>query len=377
MSYIEEIVINSLREKWETEGVFEPEEKDRQQLTEASLGLIRSLLQDLVKPGSQRPDTDNVTEWMSKVERGMEDPLLIILLFLAPNVRTLHFNRYYGRLPARTLCEIANRTLDSTLPEMKCLSKAVFDLDYEDDSFWPIGTFANLPSMRTIHADRVYGEYSEDIADDDPRQSKTNVTDIVFTNANVNRHALQHFLSASPKLEKFTYEPCNPSMSEQECFPFDPGYICSELFTWAEHTLKFLKLHARCWKPSYMGTLENFTALAIVETDWGLLRNDAIPREYQLTDALPASIEQVLLQSGSGPNIDVSVDALRYLVQAKSSTFPTLREIVLAHTRLPRHVEKLLEVQAEQQHITIEFDRTINSDLENDSDGDPMAIVAD
>ena len=112
-----------------------------------------------------------------------------------------------------------------------------------------------------------------------------------------------------------------------------------------------------------MGSLRKFQVLADIETDWGLVRDPAVPSRDQLTNSMPSSMVRLNLTPEPGLVIDISVRAIFHLIATKMHAFHLLESIHLAHTRLLRATEVELLVKARSCNMRITFDGSADPDI--------------
>ena len=311
---------------------------------------------------------------VAEIPDGNEDCLLALLLTLTPNVHTIRFDlsprRPYGLLGIvgaiariKAIASIEAKARDEPVPFLTRLSKVSFDArdTVVELDMSALHAFAHLPSVQEIHAHQISEEEpSWDKAARQFRGYESNVTDIILTSANIYFDSFYHLVSSCKRLQKFVYEPCDLDYYNYE---FEPNRIRRVLLDYAKDSLKYLEIHSSGRELSCLGSFKDFRVLSVLDTDWDLLRNHIRPARHMLTDALPASIEEIHLVSRISSNIDISVDALQHLITSETQYLPALKTIYLKHTRLLHVVETELVGTAKKRGITITFNRSVSSDM--------------
>ncbi|KAG7009677.1 hypothetical protein G7Y79_00002g007920 [Physcia stellaris] len=391
--YVEEIIINGWMQTWNNRESCRKEEKARLKDTKSSFHTVKAHVDSLTIPFKYRKFNIMGDSWesarsMDQIMQGDEDSLLALLLTIAPNVHTIHFKSYREEpsamlalieavAGAEEMAQIEATTEDVSIPFLTQLSKVTFnarDIEAEFDMS-ALHAFAILPSVRQIHAYHVseIGLWWEQWDGAMPHFEgyRSNVRDITLSYVNMYWCSLENLLCLCEKLQTFVYEPCDPCTCYiGTYFRFAPDKIRQALFVSARHSLRSLKIHSHRRVRRYMGSFKEFQVLAVLDTDWGLLKNNNRPRRQILTDTLPPSIEEVHLVSGIDTTIDVSIDALQHLIASKTRHFPALKAIHLKHTRLLHVVETELVSTAKSRRVTITFDRSANPDVRPDEEDD-------
>lgn len=115
-----------------------------------------------------------------------------------------------------------------------------------------------------------------------------------------------------------------------------------------------------------MGSLRNFTVLADIETDWGLVRDPTLPSKNQLTNSMPSSMVRLSLTPNPGLVIDVSVRAISHLIATRVHAFQLLESIHLAHTRFPHATETELLLKARDHNMRFTLDGSADPDTKRE-----------
>ena len=296
-------------------------------------------------------EKEDERDWAQDILNGDDPTLFALMILFLPNLRLITVGdmfgifSYFGRLE-RLISKIAvaNRTLTSGPPTpLSKLShlKLLRCWDIRDDdchaspSKW-LSIVAGLPSLRSLSGEGVFGHCS--------RKTRpcpgTELTDIGFTNSDIDAQTFKHLLSRTRALETFSYS--------YEAVPFsrakwEPQQIARLLRKHAGHSLKVLDL--TCFpgyslndvgiKAPFAKCLTGFKVLSRVYLNHSMFIQDpsspkvkANKKIHRLVDLLPASIEIVdLIDPLSGKAEALAM--MDGLPELKPSRVPFLREVRL------------------------------------------------
>ncbi|KAL8792108.1 MAG: hypothetical protein Q9195_005283 [Heterodermia aff. obscurata] len=225
---------------------------------------------------------------------GAEEPIIVLLLHLLPNLVNLHLEGWSeGGLLGQTLKRIGKSQDKVILPKVNAFELHNFILR----DFWMPGeiftSMSLLPSMRRISALDV---------DEDRNQNrdfnqtlgraatKSPVTSLQLANCRIRLDVLCRLLKSTENLTSFSY--CSKTKQP------DPKWILAMLLSYTEDTLRDLTMFPLDNNVSYVGSLREFKALEKVSTSYQLLQQD--PNEPDWSQILPQTLKSLKLHDASG-----------------------------------------------------------------------------
>lgn len=269
-------------------------------------------------------------DWLEKIERGNEEPLIALLLLLLPNLREVELGGFsdWSFSITDTLSDIALEE-DKSPGSLRKLRSVRLKRSSSHDNFLDfecIRLFAALPSVTSIYG-YFLGSGPNDLLQTLPLHTgSTNVTDLSFHRCLICPKTMSVFLSTTWNLQRFFY---SPGESANNPANFDPFWIRAALLANAQGTLKSLTILAGRHPRHFMGSLAGFTCLESLETDLGLLIGDPSISFHSPSSMLPASIVNIKL------HIEYSLDGAYYEASIQD---------VVDHPTLLDHLDKITVV---------------------------------
>ena len=306
-----------------------------------SLGMVLAIAMhkcaylDCHASGTSTGISDEAARCIRSIDSGNEDVIIGLLLALLPKIRTLRF-RITQLLPefcVRVIDRIARHPTATALSHLTTVK-----IDFNHGCFTAerplamLAVCAALPSLKTLCATNM-GRVSQRPSEN-RTPTRSNVTKLALKKISIDSACLCLFLDMFRALKKFTYESFVPRKSaawNPAPTLFDSPDIINLLLHYAEKSLTHLKLHARCNGGAWMGTLDAFTSLTHIHTDWRLLLDGTNASDQQLVDNLPSTLQQLYLKVGPHFDVETNATLIENLVLAKKSRFPVLRDIRLVH----------------------------------------------
>ena len=280
--------------EWEETGSY-----SRETVPESDLALFKQAVRENIDVSKEELEED----WLAKIDKGNEEPLIALLLLLLPNLRDVKI----CSLITWSFCiiEILNMVQDEDSRSLRKLHSV--DLEYvatDGDvlEFDYIRLFAALPSVTSITGSQV-GSDPDDLLRGPPfYPSSDNLTDLSFVGCPINPKSLADFLCSTSNLQRFFYK---PTASD-----FDPFWIRSTLLGNTRYTLKSLTMLVDGYARHFMGSLAGFLCLESVETNLGFLIGDPSTTWHTPFMVLPSSIVDIKLHidyTSDGPYYQASL----------------------------------------------------------------------
>lgn len=273
-------------------------------MSESDLKLFKQASRDII----DFPEKQLENEWLAEIDKGNEEPLIALLLFILTNLREFQVDTEFGWMHYifEALDIIANKKNSCSLTKLHSVNfkyTATHD-DFVD--FQCVKAFAVLPSVTSINS-CIMGYDTNGLLPFSPSDTDTNVTNLSFKECLIDPKTMSEFLSTTRNLQSFFYSP-----SESANIPanFDPFWIRTALLAYARDTLKSLTILANGLESHFMGSLAKFTCLDFVETDLRLLTGDSSISIHKLSTVLPSSIVNIKLHNGSDAHYQASIQEI-------------------------------------------------------------------
>ena len=247
----------------------------------------KTIIKNAINISKQDIEQD-LEAWEVQVREGKEEPLLLLLLLLLPNLREIHLSSEFDTISCirPTLGVILLEKLQSV--SLKCTGNT--HPEFLDFSL--VSDFACQPSVTSIHSHNVATTHDDLLYYVDSDFDTTNVVSLTFVECRINPRSMSQFLSTTQNLEHFYYSPREFAHMPGD---FDPFYLRDALLANAYSTLKSLTILAGRQTMPFMGSLARFQCLESVETNFRLLIGCPSESHHTLSTTLPPSIVNVTL----------------------------------------------------------------------------------
>lgn len=360
--YVEEVDVQYCSAYWD--NIFEDAKRKRE--TYRHLHMLSRLLE-----GCEYIRQSEITQWWDQIKIGNEDPILGLLLYPLPNVRTIKFDPYMmesalclgliRRMAQDQKCLALSRLNEVTIiaPELR---------GPEDLS--ALATFALLPSVSNINGQYIADDenFDREIRRDqirpDFRPKASNVKTLELRDSNLPSNTFNLLLGIFKSLKSFTYTPCLSVWHAEVIHEFDSFVIRRAIASCAKDSLKTLTLLAHDRKKEYMGTIHNFKSLASLTTEWRLLLPPGQIDRCTLAAALPSSIEEVTLLVDDNFNARRGKRLIRHLLGCTRYEHPGLGVFSLKHLTVQAMEilvkDKTVEI-AQAAGLALRLDNTPNT----------------
>lgn len=359
--YVKEVKMQYCSDCWGS--IFVDAQRKRE--TYRHLHILSRLLE-----GCKYIQQSEVTQWWDQIKIGNEDPMLGLLLYLLPNVRTIRFDPY---MMESALClELIRRMAqDQECLALSRLNEVTIEAPElggpEDLS--ALATFALLPAVFKIIGQYIAddGSFDREIRRDhtrpDFRPKASNVKTLELRDANLPSNTFNLLLGMFKSLNSFTYTPCSTDWHAEAIHDFNSFVIRRAVASYAKDSLKTLTLLACDRKKEYMGTIHDFKSLVSLTTDWRLLLPPGQIDSCTLAAVLPPSIEEVTLLVDDNFNARRGKRLIRHLPVCTRYGHPGLGVFSLKH--LTVHSMQILENDktieiAQATGLTLRLENTPN-----------------
>ena len=359
--YVKEFRMQYCSDCWD--DIFDDAERKRE--TYRHLHVLSYLLE-----GCKYLRQQEVTEWWDQIKIGNEDPILGLLLYLLPAVRTIRFDPC-TREPALCLGLIRRVAQDRKCLALSRLNEVRVEAPEPNgtEDLSALSTFANLPSVSKLIGLRIAddgdvnrGNRADQIRPDF-RPKASNVKMLELRDVNLPLKTFNLLLGMFKSLQSFTYTPCSTYWQNERMYEFDSFVIRRAVALHAKDSLKTLTLVACDRKKEYMGTIHDFKSLANLTTNWGLLLPPGHIDSCTLAATLPPSIEEVTLLVDDKFNAWRGKRLIRHLLVCTRYEHPGLGDFSLKHLAVPAmeilENDKTVEI-AQATGLTLRLDNTPN-----------------
>ena len=272
---------------------------------------------------------DEIDDWVMAVKRGIEDPIVALMLLLLPNLCTMtleiHSNFSYPLTETfRRISETEKSRFLTRLTTVNLDVQLRLEADVMDWEWLSIS--ATLPSVQSIHAARIGTIDIEDLIKQTRcfEPGSSTIEELSFIESSICPKSMFQLFESIKGLKKFTY-----SDPDEETQPFEPFWMGKALIAYAKHSLELLKVTAD--RTEGVGTLGSFrgcTKLRELETDVHLLVEE--DRFHTLAYLLPVSIEKVHLYTGDHSRFNSVLLIIMAFEKAKSQLLPNMRVLTLS-----------------------------------------------
>lgn len=327
--YVEEVGMQSCSDCWGS--IFVDGQRKRE--TYRHLHILSRLLE-----GCEYIRQSEITQWWDQIMIGNEDPVLGLLLYLLPNIRTIRFESYMMD-SALCLGLIRRMAQDQNCSALSRLNEVTIETPGlggpEDIS--ALATFALLPSVSKILGQRIADYETSDCESrrdqDRPefRPKASNVKTLELRDSNLDSNTFNLLLKIFKSLKSFTYTPCPNDWQAVIIHHFNSFAIRRAVASCAKDSLKSLVLLACGRKKQYMGTIHDFKSLASLTTDWRLLLPPGKIDSCTLAAVLPPSIEDVTLLVDDNFKARRGKRLIRHLLSCTRYEHPCLGFFSLKH----------------------------------------------
>ena len=274
-------------------------------------------------------DESDISLWMEEIRHGNAEPILGLLMTLLPCLVKIVFAGYRGEIPnfTKTIWRISKAY--SSSPSSVFLSRlqyVVFDFGDSESliEYDVLHPFLMLPSMRTLYTRRIPYHLGYPIV---PMSSC--ITRIRLLLCGFNQKELLEFFGIFKSLEYLQFSPNEDEEEEDETQTFSPLWIHNALSTHARRSLKMLHIidHYEYYDTARTGDFRNFDVLAQIEARFAFLLGKPGSSQKSLGDALPPSIEKVVIWG-----LDIDPDAVSKMVEDvvkdKERSLPKLNTLI-------------------------------------------------
>lgn len=261
-----------------------------------------------------------VDPWIQLLESGHEDPIIVLLLNLLPNLRILSLEDHPGQtLLLTTIRRIAETS--SLTPFSKVKSFHVSDMiSDQHEGVSLVKPFILLPAIEKMSCEQLDNRHQGhgipycSIA---PRSS--NVTELIFDLCGDMANRICVLLEGMKSLKKFTYVVVGETV--------DAFWIRSALLSHCRHSLEYLKLGFNYGESNYMGSLRLFEKLEILDVEHSLLVDPDAGDDHGIAELLPTSIDTVDWSGKHSGMVGHIRPFTRSLVAAKRTRLPNLKRL--------------------------------------------------
>lgn len=258
-----------------------------------------------------------VAPWIQLLESGHQDPILVLLLSLLPNLRILSLGNHPGQtLLFTTTRRIAENAASKSFSKLKSfrLSYSIFD---QSEGVSLLKPFVLLPSMEKMschHLDDRHRGRAIPYCPIVPQSS--NLTESVFDSCGDMANYISVLLEGMTALKKFTYVAVDHTV--------DAFWIRFALLSHCRQSLEYLKMGFKYGEPNYMGSLHSFERLAKLDVDHSLLVDSDTGDDYDVADMLSTSIQAIDLRGRYSKVVSHICPFIRSLINAKRTRLPNL-----------------------------------------------------
>ena len=290
---------------------------------DSTLELYRKYIQDC----AMISDDDKDALLVERLDRGNEEPAVVLLLLLLPNLVKLRLDHCCDRgFMTRILKKIGTSQENAVLAQLEVveLDACTIRHDARDDILTHLSL---LPNLRRIAAHRVVDRGS---GDDDYWSTlvdspKSPVTHIQLANCFIQPDSLFRLFVGTGNLTSFSY--CSDHAPDYDYESIMPEWLRAMLLSCAENTLRELTIFT--WDDGYMGSLRGFKALEKVSTNLRLLHKPIPSDEPTWSRVLPRKLQSLKIQDAGGSAFDFHkrqyrYEAIRALLDIKYQEVPDL-----------------------------------------------------
>lgn len=324
-AYVETLDILRWYSRWASISLF-PNERKEVTLEESNQKVFDEALQKAGYGLAAEQAT-----WKRLIEKGSEEFIVVFLLTLLPNISSLMLT-----LPVDHE-DLFNTTLECVALDPKprtltMLTRVTISAETRQVPLHLIETFAALPSMRQIHADKIAPERHIW----NPKFKESMVTTLRLRQCSIGPETLSEFLFAFGSLVEFEYSHAKETSNGAEYKPF---WIINALKSNKKHSLMKLTLrgHIREADKVNMGSLGAFEVLEELETDLEpLYEPPEDEHSYgwpELPDMLPASIRKIVLYQNYSPNVTETMSLVEDILPPEHKALPSLESLAFRFKR--------------------------------------------
>ena len=279
----------------------------------------------------RRPDLvlqNEVEDWITAVKEGNDDPIVVLLLLLLPNLNTMTLVVHSGfcRL-AKTLRRISETKNSPFLRRLTTvnLEARVVSEDNFMDWKW-LSTSAALPLVQSLNVVRT-GVDDENVFRNRQRlePGSSTVKKLALAKSRNCPKSIFHLFENFKGLKTFTY-----SNEDEGAEPFEPYWMGNAIVTYAKHSIESLKITAErreYAKAKTLGSFRDCKNLREMEINIHMLWGNFPLRT--LPDLFPMSIEKIHLHPGDLRYTQIPSSIVDVFVEAKSQLLPSLRVLIM------------------------------------------------
>ncbi|KAL8853921.1 MAG: hypothetical protein Q9221_001228 [Calogaya cf. arnoldii] len=334
--YVKKIIVRGIEENWVTDEDPGTDSVLNPRYSEDDMGLFKrtaSRYPILYCPSSSWPDLSLTNMWNRDMEYGNHTAVLVLILLHCPNLSSFACEDRGN--PSQLVPDLFR---DINLDEDCNLLSQLRDFRFEH-SAGPSGPWyadinrikplLGLPAIESMEACglRAFHEVGAPM----PYRS-SNIHSLTFIQCMIHDKSFFELLEAIGQLKSLTLHKTN----------LDGYWIRAALMAFAKGSLEYLSLHhntstndARLGHyddcgPDYIGPLQPFTVLQIVDLDHEILKNPEYGDIRDLEAHLPASLQSLTLDLGGCELGDLESELkLMMNANAKKRAFSHLRQIIL------------------------------------------------
>lgn len=318
--YVKDIRICDWQTCWEDPTLFPFDDVGTHALhvpyPEQDMGLFRD---NICKAGNLFPCEEDF--WISLLESGHEDPILVLLLGLLPNLCALSLED----IPLRTrlptaIHRIAETPISTSFSKLRVVELSS-SISGQSDHIQP---FLLLPSVEKVSCYDL-GDYLlvPNVPNYRVASRSSNLTELMFDSCPAMANHLPVLLKGIKELKKFTYVAISETVKS--------SWIRSCLLNNCQHSLEYLKVEpeSEFEISNYaceLGSLRLFEKLKTLHIEHSLLL-DPVNGAFAVADLLPTFIEAIHLNCHYHLRSEVIslMRLVRSLVNAKRTTLPNLK----------------------------------------------------
>lgn len=359
--YVDQIWIEGWKDEWDDPATMVSNEATdfHQPYPEQTM----QLFEEAIKTSVFIPESE-ATEWISEIRQGNETNILALMITLLPNVKTFGVERVAAcehRL-SEMVRKIGLSASTKALSRLTEVAVGWSDMTMARNDFDWVKTFSSVKSVKTIQGSLVGQsttgmEYCFSLP---PRWS--NVKSLYLDGCNIENKQLSIYLQCVDALETFSYR------AARQYTPYEPFWLCTALVAHAGHSLKSLEILSDSGMGWHMGSLAGLNALTDLYTEYMmLLAYIADVDDEKLTEMLPPSIKQVVLQHNDRYNLGVLEGQILRTYKLKADRLPNLKVLTywINYEKIegPKPVQTLKEHRHDSEIIAALKQRSIEVDV--------------